>query len=63
MEKNLNESTVFLLVRNYTLELEHKRKAGDGDPDVQVLPPAIKKGCSFLMGEKLLENVVHMGCL
>jgi len=50
--KNLNESTVRLWVKNYKLELERKRKAGDPDPDVQVLPTA-KRGRPFLLGEKL----------
>lgn len=39
-------------VKNYKLELERKRKAGDLDPDVQVLPTA-KRGRLFLLGEKL----------
>ena len=52
LRKNLNESTVRLWVKNYKLELERKGKAGDVNPDVQVLPTA-KQGCSFLLGEKL----------
>ena len=39
-------------VKNYKLELEHKRKAGDVNPDVQVLPTA-KQGHPLLLGEKL----------
>ena len=52
LRKNLNESTVHFWVKNYKLELERKRKAGDVSPDVQVLPTA-KQGCPFLLGEKL----------
>ena len=50
--KKLNKSTVHLWVKNYKLELERKRKAGDIEPDVQVLPTA-KRGRPFLLGEKL----------
>ena len=50
--KNLNESTVRSWVKNYKSELERKRKAGEPDPDVQVLPVA-KRGRPFLLGEKL----------
>ena len=52
LEKNLKESTVRLWVKNYKLELERKRKAGDVEPDVQVLPTG-KRGRPFLLGEKL----------
>lgn len=40
------------MVRNYTLELEYKRKAGDVDPDVRGLPPAIKKRMLVFDGRK-----------
>ena len=39
-------------MKNYKSELERKRKAGEPDPDMQVLPVA-KRGCPFLLGEKL----------
>ena len=52
LRKNLNESTVRLWVKNYKLELERKQKAGDLDPDVQVLRTA-KRGHPLLLGEKL----------
>ena len=46
--KNLNESTVRSWVKNYKSELERKRKAGEPDPDVQVLPVA-KRGALFCL--------------
>ena len=50
--KSLNESTVHSWVKTYKLQLEHKRKAGDIDTDIEVLPMA-KRGCPFLPGEQL----------
>jgi len=51
--KKLNKSTVRLWVKNYNLELECKREAGDIiESDVQVLPTA-KGGRPFLLGKKL----------
>ena len=40
LRKNLNENTVHLWVKNHKLELVCKGKAGDVNPDVQVLPTA-----------------------
>ena len=50
--KKLNESTICSWVKNYKSELERKRKAGDPNPDMQVLPVA-KRGRPFLLKEKL----------
>ena len=47
--QNLNDSTIHSWVKNYKSELERKRKAGDPNPDVQVLPVA-KRGHPFLLG-------------
>ena len=58
-------STLHLWVKNYKLEIEHKRKAGDIEPGVQVLPTT-KRGHPFVLGEKLdgqTQAYVRTSCL
>ena len=52
LNENLNESTVRSWVKAYQAEWLKKRKLGDTDPSVDVIPSA-KRGRPLLLGETL----------
>ena len=56
LEENLNESTVRSWVKVYKAEWMKKRKLGDTDPAVEVLPSA-KRGRPLLIGETMDNQV------
>ena len=56
LNENLNESTVRIWVKAYQTEWLKKRKLGDTDPSVDVIPSA-KRGCPLLLGETLDNQV------
>ena len=56
LQQQLNESTVRSWVKTYRAEWECKRKLGEINPEVKVLPLA-KRGCPLLLGETLDNQV------
>ena len=56
LNENLNESTVHSWVKAYQAEWSKKRKLGDTDPSVDVIPSA-KRGRPLLLGETLDNQV------
>ena len=51
LQQHLNESTVRSWVKTYRAEWQRKRKLGEVNPEVKILPLA-KRGRPLLLGER-----------